>query len=221
MLKRSLVLALIGGVMFFSFTLKDREENLKEDDGVQETEAVTGGEIYLLDPKKSKVDWAAVGATKQHNGTIDFKSGQLVIDTKQIKSGFFYIDMKSIKNADIKDAGFNKQLIDHLKGEDFFNVMKFGQSTFKITKATRLDVPAGQLNYELVGDLTMKGVTKSISFPALVNFSKSSITAKAETTIDRTQWGITYNSGNYFKELGDKLIEDNVKIKLYIEAEVK
>ncbi len=195
----------------------------KDDDklDVKESKEIQANEVFMVDVKKSKLEWFAKGATKQHNGTVDFKSGNMQIDTKQIKTGFFYFDMKSIKNSDIKDEGFNKQLVDHLKGEDFFHATKFTQGTFKITKATRLDVPEGQLNYTIVGDLTIKGITKSIEFPALVAFSKKSVTTKAEVTIDRTNWNITYNSGNFFKDLGDKLIEDKITLKFNVVAEVK
>lgn len=197
--------------------------NFKEDDKkeVNESLEAQATEVFMVDIKKSKLEWFAKGATKQHNGTVDFKSGNMQVDTKQIKTGFFYFDMKSIKNSDIKDEGFNKQLVDHLKGEDFFHATKFTQGTFKITKATRLDVPEGQQNYTIVGDLTLKGITKSIEFPALVSFSKKSVTTKAEVTIDRTLWSINYNSGNFFKDLGDKLIEDKVTLKFIVVADVK
>jgi polyisoprenoid-binding protein YceI len=222
MLKKLLVVAAVGSTLMFSFTLKEKEEEKNETpDEITEISESNGVEVFLLDAPKCKMEWTGTGVGKKHNGTINFQSGNLQVDTKQIKSGFFYVDMKSIKNNDIKDDGFNKQLVDHLKSEDFFNSNKFTTSNFKITKATRLDVPEGQINYTIVGDLTIKGVTKSIEFPALVTFSKKKITAKADFSIDRTKWNITYNSGNFFKDLGDKMIEDNIDFKVYLEANVK
>lgn len=224
MIKNSLIFTLVaGGITLFSFMPKQSSVATEEQpETVLEAEAAgSTAENYLLDPKKSKIDWSAKGATKQHNGSLEFKSGQMWIDTKQIKSGFFYVDMRTITNKDIKDAGFNKQLVDDLKSDNFFNTTKYPQSSFKITKAVRLDVPEGQINYNISGELTMKGVTKPVEFPALVSFSKNKATCKADLTIDRTKWGITYNSGNFFKDLGDKLIEDNFTLKIYIETEIK
>jgi polyisoprenoid-binding protein YceI len=177
-------------------------------------------ETFKLNPKKSTLQWVGKGVGKQHNGTVAYGSGTMVVDTKQIKSGFFYIDMKSIKCEDLKDEGFNKQLIDHLKSPDFFNVMKHNDATFKITKATRLDVPDGQQNYQIVGDLKIKNITKTIEFPATVTFAKKAITMVADVTIDRTKWQVNYNSGNIFKEVGDKMIEDNIDLKMNITMEL-
>lgn len=222
MLKKLLVVAAVGSTLMFSFTLKEKDEEKNETpDEITEISESNGVEVFLLDASKCKMEWVGAGVGKKHNGTINIQSGNMQVDTKQIKSGFFYIDMKSIKDNDIKDDGFNKQLVDHLKSEEFFNSNKFTTSNFKITKATRLDVPEGQINYNIVGDLTIKGVAKSIEFPALVTFSKKKITAKADFSIDRTKWNITYNSGNFFKDLGDKLIEDKIDFKVYLEANVK
>lgn len=224
MIKKTLIFAVAaGGIMLLSFIPKNSNQVSEEQpETVLEAESTSStAENFILDPKKSKIEWAAKGATKQHNGTLEFKSGQMWIDTKQIKSGFFYVDMRTITNKDIKDAGFNKQLVDDLKSDNFFNTTKFPQSSFKITKAVRLDVPEGQINYNISGELTMKGVTKPIEFPALVTFTKKTATCKADLTIDRTKWGITYNSGNFFKDLGDKLIEDTFTLKIYIETEIK
>ena len=217
--KITIVSAIVAGLMF-SLSMKNTQtaEAVYVADEVTETTETNAADVYILDAKKCKLDWAGKGASKQHVGTVDVKSGNLQVDTKQIKSGFFYIDMKTIKNTDVKDEGFNKQLVDHLKSDDFFNSNKFTQATFKITKATRLDVPEGQINYQIVGDLTIKGVTKSVEFPALVTFGKKKITAKADFSIDRTQWGVKYNSGNFFKDLGDKLIDDKIDFKVYLEA---
>ena len=225
MIKKTIILAIAAaGIMLASFIPKETPLIVSEEqpETVLEAEAASStAENFILDPKKSKIDWVGKGATKSHNGTLEFKSGQMWIDTKQIKSGYFYVDMRTITNKDIKDAGFNKQLVDDLKSDNFFNTNKFPQSSFKITKAVRLDVPDGQINYNISGELTMKGVMKPIEFPALVSISKSKASVKADITIDRTKWGITYNSGNYFKDLGDKLIEDNFTLKVNIETEVK
>ena len=54
-----------------------------------------------------------------------------------------------------------------------------------------------------------------------IKYTKKSIAITGDTEFDRTQYEIKYNSGNFFQDLGDKLIEDKVKLKLDIYAEIK
>ena len=205
-----------------SFTLKENcltpEKQTQE---ILNIEQFHAAEKFMLDPKKCSIEWIGRGVGKQHNGTVNITTGSIFIDTKQITSIYAFMDMKTIKCADLKDAGFNKQLTDHLKSVDFFNISKYPSSTFKLKKATRLDVPEGQVNYTIVGDLTMHGITKSIEFPATVIFGKKKVSATGAITIDRTEWDVKYNSGNYFKELGDKLIEDKIELKMILEGNIQ
>lgn len=222
-MKKKILLATgLCSILLFSFTQKEtiapNSDKSFDLTGIQQSNAV---EKFMLDPKKCKVEWTAKGVGKQHNGTVDITTGSIFIDTKQITNIYAFMDMKTIRNADIKDAGFNKQLTDHLKSADFFNISKYPSATFKLKKATRLDVPEGQVNYTIVGDLAMHGITKSVEFPATVIMGKKKVTATALVTIDRTQWEVKYNSGNYFQDLGDKLIEDKIDLKLILEGNLQ
>jgi polyisoprenoid-binding protein YceI len=220
--KKALLVTGLCSAILFSFTLRQQDvSNTKQTEDITEAKHTAAAEKFMLDPKKCRVEWVGKGVGKQHNGTVDITTGSIFIDTKQITSIYAFMDMKTIKCADIKDAGFNKQLTDHLKSADFFNISKYPSATFKLKKATRLDVPEGQVNYTIVGDLAMHGITKSIEFPATVIFGKKKVTATAAVTIDRTEWEVKYNSGNYFKELGDKLIEDKMDLKLILEGNVQ
>jgi polyisoprenoid-binding protein YceI len=218
-----LSLAGVGCVALFSFSLTKNNNTTQISSPFHVNEALhsTAAETFLMDSKKSNIEWVGRGVGKSHNGTVTISSGSIVVDTKQITSMFAYIDMKTIKDLDIKDEGFNKQLTDHLKSADLFNIAKYPQATFKLVKGTRLDVPEGQPNYKIVGDLNLHGVTQRLEFPATVVFAKKKVTATASVTIDRTKFGVTYNSGNYFKDLADNLIEDNIDIKINIDANIK
>ncbi|MBY0426704.1 MAG: YceI family protein [Cytophagales bacterium] len=218
-MKKYVILAVVSGVMFYSFTGKEKTES--RDKKSSQVSKPTGQETFLLDVKKSKVEWVGKAVTKQHTGTIDFKSGNMVVDTKQILSGFFYIDMKTIACTDIKDPANNKQLVDHLKSDDFFSASKY-ETTFKILKATRdIDAAEGQVNYSIKGDLTIKGIKNTIEFPASISFTKKQVLAKANVAIDRSKWNVQYGSGSFFKDLGDKMIDDTLRIKLNIVADIK
>lgn len=220
MLKRPILISCIAGFMLTSFTINNQVVKFPKEKPLTNT-SVAGGETFLLNAQKSIIQWIGKGVGKEHDGGLKVKSGNVVVDTKQIKSGFIYIDMKSLSNNDVKDAGFNKQLCDHLKSADFFNTPKYPDATFKIVKATRLDVPNGEVNYTITGDLTIKRVKNTIDVPAIVTFAKKTVNIKADLSIDRTKWDIKYNSGNYFQDLGDKLIEDEVTLKFDLVADIK
>lgn len=187
----------------------------------KENKSIQKVDTYIVDIDKSKIFWTGKGVNKEHTGFIKIQSGSLLIDTKTITGGFVYINMKSLVNTDIKDAGFKKNLEDHLKGQEFFFAAKFPTSTFKIMKTERLDVPEGQPNYKVTGDLTIKGIKNSIDFPATVKYNKKNIHIIGDIKLDRTKWDVKYNSGNYFQDLGDKLIEDDIDLKLDIYADMK
>lgn len=170
---------------------------------------------HTVNPAKSSVKWLGKKVTGQHDGTVDVKSGSLTVNGDQITGGDFVLDMTTIKVADIKDAETNAKLVGHLNSEDFFSVDKHKEATFKITKVTAKKGENGS-THEITGDLTIKGITHSITFPAKVTLLKSGFIAAAKFTIDRTKWDIKYGSSNFVAGIGDKAIYDDVEFDLYI-----
>jgi polyisoprenoid-binding protein YceI len=134
-----------------------------------------------------------------HEGTINLASGSLVSDGKSVTGGDFVIDMKSIVATDITDPEYNKKFIGHITTGDFFEVEKYPTATFKITKVVGANV---------TGDLTLHGVTKSITFPAKVSMMGGKATATASIPVDRTDFGVKYGSKKFFDSIGDKAIDD-------------
>ena len=68
--------------------------------------------------------------------------------------------------------------------------------------------------YNLVGELTIKDITRPIKFQANVDINGLNFSAQSKLKIDRTKWDITYSSGNYIKDLGDKAILDEIEFVL-------
>jgi polyisoprenoid-binding protein YceI len=167
-----------------------------------------------VDVAKSSVNWLAKKVTGQHNGTINITKGSLDVDGKKIVGGSFEIDMKSMKCLDITDAGYNGKLMGHLAGADFFDTGKFGTATLKITKVT----PKDGKNVEITGDLTIKGITAPITFPASVEMSATGVSATAEINVDRTKYDIKYGSKSFFASIGDKAIDDTFKLDIKLVA---
>jgi len=179
----------------------------------------SGNKIYKLDLTSSTVAWLGKKVTGQHDGLISFNNGEFGIDGDKVTAGKFEIDMNSIVCKDLTDEEANKKFVTHMKSDDFFSVEKFPFSKFEITKVEPFnDSNKPGFNNMITGNLTIKNVTKSISFPANVKIDGSSLTASADFDVDRTEFGLKYGSGKFFDNLGDKMINDNFNLKINIVA---
>jgi len=175
---------------------------------------------YTIDPASSKVEWVAKKVTDQHNGTVALKSGELKAEAGAITAGKFILDMNSILVLDLPaEDEYNAKLLGHLKSADFFNVESAPESSFEIVSVEPIaDAIAGAANYNVKGNLTIKGISKAITFPATINVSENNVAANAEFDIDRTEWDIKYGSGKFFQDLGDKMINDEFTVKFALNA---
>ena len=170
------------------------------------------GAVYELKTSGlNTIQWIAtkVGGTR-HTGTIKIVNGRLNVVGDVLTSGDFDIDMNSIYVIDLQGKE-KAELEGHLKTGDFFEVEKYPTGRFVITKAER--VGALEANtYTLYGDLTLKNVTKSIKFPANINFKDSVVTAQSSAFfINRTEFGINFSSG-ILGVAKDKIIHDEITL---------
>ncbi|RME91771.1 MAG: YceI family protein, partial [Bacteroidetes bacterium] len=152
-----------------------------------------------------------------HTGTINIKEGTLNVENGNISGGRFIIDMTSIKNTDLPaDEGL--KLVGHLSSGDFFEVEKYPEAVFEITAVS----PATDegVTHKVTGNLTMKGITKSITIPAKIAIKDGVVYASTpQFVIDRTAWNVMYGAG----ALGvakDKIINDNIGLAIELKAEV-
>ncbi|MFN3405932.1 MAG: YceI family protein [Cytophagaceae bacterium] len=169
---------------------------------------------YNVDKNKSKVAWVGKKVTGEHSGFIQIADGKLLAEGGTFTGGSFSIDMNSITCTDLKDAGYNGKLVGHLKSEDFFGVEKHKTSNLVITKITS----TGKDQYNVKGNLTIKGITKEIEFPATITVNANDVTAKAKIVVDRTLYDIKYGSGSFFDNLGDKAIDNNFELNVDLVA---
>lgn len=165
-----------------------------------------------IDILKSELKWSADYAFyfNGHYGTIEFREGYFIKSNDTVSGGEFIIDMNSIKNTDIKKADANADLVNHLKNEDFFDVEKFPTAKLVITKVFYHD----KTHMKIHANLTIKGVTKPINFQAEVDSEKGQLLTKFK--IDRTLWGITYNSKEIEGKLKDGLISDAIGFEVIV-----
>jgi polyisoprenoid-binding protein YceI len=178
-----------------------------------EAKAVTDsavGASFMVDTTSSKVEWVATKVSGYHTGTIHIKNGELQVKDGNVVGGNFVMDMTSIavtgpKGSKPKD---NAKLLGHLKSPDFFEVDKNPEAKFVVTgvqpfsgtvkdttdprqeEISEYKVP--NPTHTVSGNLTLKGVTKNIEFPARITVAGNATEAIAKFNIDRTQWNIVY-----------------------------
>jgi polyisoprenoid-binding protein YceI len=173
---------------------------------------------FELSPTESKVLWRGenFGGAGGHEGTLQASSGYLLLANGQILKGEFELDMNSIRNTDQKDERGRKDLEEHLRSADFFETEKYPKAFFTITKIEPIPikVPYKAERYTVTGFLGIKGITNSISFPAVLTFSNQSARAQATVTLDRTKWNVTYQSKTIFSSLKEGILSDDVKISI-------
>lgn len=170
---------------------------------------------FEINNAKSKVEWVGRKVTGAHNGTIDFKSGQLQFNDHFLSGGNLVIDTTSIKILDITDPATNAQFASHLASDDFFSSGQFPEASMEITHAE----PRENGSYHVNGDLTIKGITHPVGFDMQVNQAENNLTVSGKMTIDRTKYNIRFRSGNFFTNLGDNLIYNNFDLNFTLTAE--
>ncbi|PZX49618.1 YceI family protein [Algoriphagus chordae] len=171
-------------------------------------------EVATVNTAESTITWTAKKVTGQHHGKVPITSATLDYQDGKILGGTFEMDMTSLTVEDLTDPDSNKKLTDHLKSDDFFSVEKHNTSTFTITEAKT----SNGKDYELTGDLTIKDITKPVTFPVTVDVNDGKIVATGKLTFDRTHYDIKFRSGSYFENLADKLIYDDVELDVKLIA---
>ena len=218
-MKKTAILASMAAALFFT-ACSDTTSTTAETNAVT-TEALSadGGEAYVVDPAASDLTWNGKKVGGEHSGNITLQGGELLVAGNEVVGGEFTIDMASITNTDLTDAKYNADLVGHLKSDDFFGVEQHPTANFKINSVSPIaNAAAGQPNYNVEGDLTIKGKTNPVSFPATVAVENGVATAKADVIVDRAKYDVKYGSKSFFDNLGDKVIDDNFTVSLDITA---
>ncbi len=176
------------------------------------TEPSTQSGSHEVSREKSVVEWYGhrrVG--NSHTGSVMFKSGSIILDDAGVlTSGQFVVDMTTIASYEKSE-----RLDGHLKGDDFFATATHGEARFVSTAV----VSKSATEYAITGNMTIKGVTKEVSFPAIVTTeTDGSLRGVATIKLDRSAFDIRYGSESFFDNLGDKLIENEMELRLNLVA---
>lgn len=205
-------LSLILVLMFVSCNQKS--SNKVQVSTREEVVSTGDGHTFTLDSVNSVITWKGFKVGGEHYGTLRLIEGIATIDNGHMDSGRFLIDMNSIVVDDITNVDTNKKLLDHLKGSDFFDVEQFPISKFELTGAG--DLQSDSI-CQISGNLTLKGVTRNITFKAKISFDGVSYKGTTDPfVINRTEWGVNYGSETVFDKLKDNVISDNIELKIII-----
>lgn len=160
------------------------------------------GEALAISAENSKVEFTGSKVTGKHDGGFKQFSGAVDLVNNKVEESSVYVDIDA--TSVFTDAD---KLTEHLKSGDFFEVEKFPKASFRSTKI-EADTAKGAGNYLVTGDLTLHGVTKSVSFPAEIKINAEDVSVSSEFAINRKDFGIVY-AGK-----ADDLIRDDVVIRL-------
>ena len=204
--RRNLILTPLA---IFTLLLLTGCGDVGEGDSAETGEAVnvensTGGTgEYAIDPATSEVAWVGANLTNSHDGGFKTFSGTVTVDAGSITHVKIDIDATSIFSDDEKLTG-------HLMSDEFFDVANHPAATFEASDFKALET--GEATHQITGNLTLRGTTKSVSFPANVSMTDGGVSAEANFIINRQDWGVSYAGQP------DNLISDDVRITFKINA---
>jgi len=157
---------------------------------------------------KSKIDWVAteMRGTKRRTGIISFKEGYFLNKNGEIVGGKFTVDMGTMDVIDvpIHERIARKNLLDHLKSDDFFSVTHYPISTLELTNVQKTKNDSLKIS----GNLTIREVTNNIEFFALQKKGNF----RTNFTFNRLDWNIAYEGSWADKTLVDKDVELTIEI---------
>ncbi|MDP5106599.1 MAG: YceI family protein [Polaribacter sp.] len=170
---------------------------------------INAQESIKLNTKKSIIIWEGnkLFSFGSHDGTVNFKEGEVMVKDNKITKGSFIIDMTSIQSNE-KETWVN-DLVAHLKHKDFFDVQN--NPTAKIVFTNIKYVGDGFV--QITADLTINKITKSVFFVAEQDDAKKQLETRLK--IDRTDWNITYKSQGK-TSIKDHIISDAISFKVHL-----
>ena len=151
---------------------------------------INPGKDYSVDTASSEVKWTGYHLAKsyEHTGLIKVKSGKLNVDKGLIAGGEFVIDMNSITTTDVTDEGKAGKLVGHLKSADFFDVANNPEAKLVIKKSEK----NANGTLKTTGDLTIRGITKSIEFETKLTEKGDAVEAVADIKVKRNEFNVLY-----------------------------
>lgn len=221
--KSILVMAVLLAIATTSCMQNPEGEKVKSGEA---TEISFPKDASILNPnlELSQIEWLGTKPTGTHYGTLAIKDGKLYLKDGKLLGGEFTLDMNSIIVDDIEAPEMNANLVGHLKSADFFAVDSFPTANFKFASVTAIEGVANNEDnitptHRIEGNLTIKGITRKVNFPAKIEISDLTIHAQTpQFVINRTDWNVNYGSKSVFDNLKDNFIHDDIGIKITLKT---
>jgi polyisoprenoid-binding protein YceI len=177
--------------------------------------------FFKVNVTDSIVRWTGRNLFNHHSGTLKAASGRLQFIQNRLVAGRLALDMNSIACEDITDSATNQMLIRHLRDADFFMVDQFPSADLVVRKATAIKPGTeGTPNWHVEADVTLRGVTRPLPFPAVLAAASSQrVTLQALLELDRTEFGSLYGSGRYYRFLGKHVVNDHIHVHVTLHAD--
>jgi polyisoprenoid-binding protein YceI len=167
---------------------------------------------YTIDPAHTRLGFSARHAmVATVRGSFQEFTGTAHVDTANPASS--KVEVSIVANSITTG---NEQRDGHLLSGDFFETEQYPDITFTSTDVTR----DGD-DWTVTGDLTIKGVTKSVAVPfeftgsAQDPFGNVRVGFEGEATIKRSDWGMSFNAA---LETGGVLVSDKIKLQFDVSA---
>lgn len=160
---------------------------------------------YNLKTQSESLNWTGKAAfdTYSLTGTIDAEKGSLIKKGDALVQMTIIINMKSLNHE-------NRELKNHLRGKDFFEVKKYSKAVFILTQPSIIKNGIASLT----GNFTIKNNTKTETFAANVLVQEEgSITIAPKLNINRTNYGVEYNSPTIFESIKKNAIADDFELE--------
>lgn len=171
----------------------------------QATQSTEGKTYSFLGEGEAAPKIIAIGTkvTGRHEIRLPVREATATLTEKCISGGKIILDLAKLEVLDLQGE-WKTKLEGHLRSADFFDTEKYPEGVFEVTGC---EAGSGDTLY-LTGNLTLRGVTKSVRFPAVYKYDPNQPTLEASFNINRQEWGISY------KGKADDLIRDEVNIQV-------
>jgi polyisoprenoid-binding protein YceI len=230
-MKKLFIPTITGLFSFFIFSCSNAPESDKA--AVSDSAEVVkpmAAEALKVDTSASKLEWVATKVSGYHTGVIPIKAGELQVKDGNLAGGMILLDMKGLAITGPKenDAATNKKLLTHLQSRDFFEIDSYPEAKFEITNISpfsgtvkdSIDPRQEEISkykvqdptHTISGNLTLRGITKNVSFPAKLSVTGDVVTSLAKFNINRKDWNIMYPGKP------DDLIRDEIHLGISLKA---
>jgi hypothetical protein len=233
-------IGLVASVSLLAFSCGKPGDTVEATDA-QEV-AAGAGDTLALNLASTTISWTGYKPSGKHFGKIPSTGGMLTVVGDSITGGTFTFEIAGLKIEDMQETDENYgKLYGHLQSPEFFDAANFPKATFEITKveaykasdavvdkqefasdntpSTDSALTPANPTHLISGNLTMRGTTKNIKFPASVSLANGTLTAKAGFNIDRTAWGLMYGDESAaVNKAKDQFIYNTVSLVLDVTA---